>query len=299
MSAVIGMMMSLAVLLLFSGVQRIRAPGIREQIAQYGEAQRASAPQSRYERWVRPLALRLAGGFTMLRGLTDPQQTARQLVYAGSPRGIGEHEFYGVQVYGGLAGLVAGVVWLYGGLPLGPFALILLPIGGFCWPLLWLRVQVKRRQQAISVALPDLLDMLAVCVSAGMGFDIALTLLAERGEGPLYEELDRLLRELRIGEPREQAFRHLSQRNSSEALRSFVDALLQAEELGSPIAATLERQAEDLRIYRRHRAREQGAKAATKISLVVVVAVMPSVLCVILGALALAVSSNAGPLLPK
>lgn len=176
---------------------------------------------------------------------------------------LGLHQLY--RAFQARDRLLVGVLWLYGGLPLGPFALILLPISGFCWPLLWLRTKVRRRQQAISVALPDLLDMLAVCVSAGMGFDVALTLLAERGEGPLYEELDRLLRELRIGEPREQAFRHLSERNSSEALRSFVDALLQAEELGSPIAATLERQAEDLRIYRRHRAREQGAKAATKI----------------------------------
>ncbi|MFQ3633575.1 type II secretion system F family protein, partial [Roseiflexus sp.] len=159
-------------------------------------------------------------------------------------------------------------------------------------------IYVKRRQHAITVALPDLLDMLAVCVSAGMGFDIALTLLVERGEGPLYEEMGRMLRELQMGAPREQAFRNLAMRNSSDALRGFIDALLQAEELGSPIAATLERQAEDIRIGRRYRAREEGAKAATKITLIVVVLVTPSVLCLIVAALGMSImrSSKGLPL---
>lgn len=299
MSALIGMMFTVAVLMLFSGVQRIRSTGLESQLAPYADANGDNGPRTRYARWVRPLALKFADGFGVFRGILDQNKIARQLDFAGNPGGMTAHEFYGVQLYAALVGLIVGVIWLYSGLPLGAFALILLPLGGFFWPSFWLRGKVKKRQHAISVALPDLLDMLAVCVSSGMGFDIALTLLAERGEGPLYEEIERLLRELRIGEPRDQAFRHMTERNSSEALRSFVDAILQAEDLGSPIAATLERQAEDMRIYRRHRAREQGAKAATKISLVVVIAVMPSVLCIILGALVLSISQNAQQFLPN
>ena len=288
MSVVISLMAIIAVELFFAGLRRIRTPGYEAQIAQYGSLAH-TGPRSRYARWVRPYALRLASNVTALRGLTDFEKTARMLDYAGNPAGMTVHEFHGVQLYGGLAGLLIGGVWFALGLPLGAILLVILPLGGFFYPLLWLRGRVKQRQHAITVALPDLLDMLAVCVSAGMGFDIALTLLVERGEGPLYEEMGRMLHELQMGAPREQAFRNLAARNSSDALRGFIDALLQAEELGSPIATTLERQAEDIRTGRRYRAREEGAKAATKITLIVVVLVTPSVLCLIIAALGMSI----------
>lgn len=297
MSVLIGLMFTIAVELLFAGMRRIRTPGVELELIRFGNI-RPAGPRTRYQRWVRPLALRFANSFGLLRGLMDPAKIGQQLEYAGSPHGITAHEFYGIQLYGAFIGFLAGWFWFLIGLPLRPLALVGLPIVGFFLPRLWLRRRVRRRQHAVSVALPDLLDMLAVCVSAGMGFDVALALLAERGEGPLYEELDRLLRELRIGEPREQALRHLAERNSSEVLRGFVDALLQAEELGAPIADTLKRQAEDIRITRRHRAREMGAKAATKVALVVVLLVMPSVLCLILGGLAMSIRSGAARLGP-
>jgi tight adherence protein C len=295
MSVVIGLMFTIAIQMFIAGYRRIRTPGYEAQLEAIIAA-RQQRPRTRYERLVRPLALRLADSFGALRGLSDPVQLARQLDYANHPAGLTAHELYGVQLYFALVGLLTGGLWFYLGMPFGPIALLSLPIAGFYAPRLWLRGKVRRRQRAITVALPDLLDMLAVCVSAGMGFDIALALLTERGEGPIYEELDRLLRELRIGEPREQAFRHMSERNSSKELRQFIDALLQAEELGAPIATTLERQAEDMRVTRRHRARAQGAKAATKIALVVVMLVMPSVLCIIGGGLILSISRSGGEL---
>ena len=298
MSVVIGLMISIAVTMLIGGVRRIRTPGFESQLAPFGELVADNRPRTRYERWVRPSALRLADAVGVFRGLTDPVKISRQLDYAGNPFGIHAHEFYGSQIFGALVGLIIALIWLVLGLPFGEMLVLLLPIGGFFYPQLWLRGKARRRQHQIAITLPDLLDMLAVCVASGMGFDIALTLLAARGEGPLYEEIDRLLRELRIGEPREQAFRHLSNRNSAESLRTFIDALLQAEELGTPIAVTLERQADDIRITRRHRARSQGAKAATKISLVVVLLVMPSVLCLIIGSLVMTIGRNIGPLGP-
>jgi tight adherence protein C len=298
MSALIGLMFSVAVSLLISGVRRIRVPGYEEQLVPYGAPSGSPGPRTRYQRWVRPTALRLADGFRLLRGLSDSASIARKLDYAGNPGGMTAHEFYGVQVYWACAGLVVGLLLVVFGLPFSELLMLLLPLAGFFGPLLWLRGRAKRRQRTISITLPDLLDMLAVCVSAGLGFDVALGLLAERGEGPLYEELQRLLRELRIGEPREQAFRHMAERNSAESLRSFVDALLQAEKLGTPIALTLERQAEDIRITRRHTARAEGAKAGTKISLLVVLLVMPSVLCLILTSLVMTIGRSIAPLGP-
>jgi tight adherence protein C len=297
MSVLIGLMFSLSVTMLIGGIRRIRVAGFEEQLAPFGGMPEATA-RTRYERWVRPVALRLAEHVSLLRGLTDPVKTAQRLDYAGNPGNLTTDELYGVQLCGTLAGLLLGTLLLASGLPFSQFGILLLPLTGFLLPQLWLRRKVRQRQHAISVALPDLLDMLAVCVSAGMGFDVALALLAERGEGPLYEELDRLLRELRMGEPREAAFRRMAQRNSSEHLRAFIDALLQAEELGTPVALTLERQAEDMRVSRRHQARAAGAKAATKISLVVVLLVMPSVLCLILSALVMTIGRSIGPLGP-
>ena len=289
MSVLIGAMMSIAILMLYHNILRMRTPGYDEQLAPFGLPQ-VVVVQTRYERLVRPMALRLSQ-VGLLRTFTDPQQIGRQLDYAGNPADITPDEFYGVQMFGLVVGLLFGLILL----PLAVFPLLFAPIVGYLYPRFWLRRLVQRRQKAITVALPDLLDMLAVCVTAGMGFDVALGLLVERDKGPLYEEMARLLRELRIGEPRDQAFRHVITRNSSEELRSFMDALLQADELGTPIAATLERQAEDMRVSRRHRARASGAKAATKISLVVVTMIVPSLLCVILsGIVMMIIDSSSG-----
>ncbi|MCU0495378.1 MAG: type II secretion system F family protein [Chloroflexaceae bacterium] len=294
MSAIIGLLVTVIALLFYQGYQRIRTPGYEAYLAPFGGNIGLERPNTRYERWVRPLALWFSDNLGFLRVFTDFQKVAKQLDYAGNPRGMTPREFYGVQVYGGLAGLLVGFLWLQLGLPFGVAALVLLPLFGYAYPAMWLKGKVKRRQQAISVSLPDLLDMLAVCVSAGMGFDIALGLLVERSKGALYEEMERLMRELRIGEPRHLAFRHVIERNSSKELRAFIEALLQAEDLGTPIAATLERQAEDMRIMRRHRLREQGAKANNQIALVMVFLIMPSIMCLVLGGIVLSFFQGSG-----
>lgn len=297
MSIIIGVITAGILIMLLLGLQRLRIPGYETQLSPFGEPQEQPAERTAYERRVRPLAVWLAKNVDVLRGMSDPVKIAQKLNYAGNPSGITANEFYGVQLYTCFAGLIVSLAYLYIGLPLAQVVIILLPIGGFFYPVLWLRGKVRRRQHAISVALPDLLDMLAVCVRAGMGFDIALKLLHDRNEGPLQEEIARLLREIQIGEPRQHAFYRVSQRNSSEPLRSFIDALLQAEELGTPIADMLERQAEDIRIKRRHEARSKGAQAASKIALVIIFVVVPSVACLMIGGLVLMMQRNGGAIL--
>jgi tight adherence protein C len=292
MSLLIGLMAATAVLLLFYGVRAVRAPGYEAALARFGTATASYGPRSRFNRLVRPAARVLARHVTIFRILSDDVKVQRRLDYAGNPHQLTPFEFYGLQVYGATAGLAVAFLWTLIGLPGGTLFMLALPFLGFFYPVLWLRGKARKRQAAITIALPDLLDMLAVCVSAGMGFDIALGLLSSNEEGPLYEEIRRLLRELRIGEPRDRAFRRLSERNSSVELRNFIDALLQAEDLGTPIAATLERQAEDMRTARHQRAREQGARASNNISLVTVFLIMPSILFLIFGGIALAVLTS-------
>jgi tight adherence protein C len=282
MSILLGLLLTIAIWLFYQGFQRIRTPGYEAYLARFSLFRPKPRPRTRYERWVKPFALRLAN-FSLLRVLTDLQKVGQQLNYAGNPAGMTAHELYGAQVFGAIVGLVIGLAWASLGLPFSQFALFLLPIGGFYYPSLWLRGRVQRRQRAITVALPDMLDMLAVCISAGMGFDVALTLIVERSEGPLYEEMDRLLHELRIGEPRHLAFRHVTERNLSKDLHSFIAALLQAEELGTPVATALERQAEDMRIARLHRAREEGVKISHKISMILAFLLLPSIMCLFIG----------------
>lgn len=269
MIALISFLVATAVSLLIAGVLRLRTPGYEGQLLRYREEKNTPVQVTRYERWVRPVALWLALEFPLLRGPANLKKVAQQLDYAGNPRGITADELYGLQLLGALVGLLAGAYALVLRLPLSVVIATVCCAAGSYAPRLWLRSRVRRRQQAISTNLPDLLDMLAVCVSAGLGFDTALRMLADRGDGPLYEEVHRLLREIQIGEPRKQAFNTLVARNSSEPLRSFVGALLQAEELGTSITDVLERQAESLRIYRRHSAQKRASLANNLTTLIV------------------------------
>src|SRR5689334_1693133 len=117
MSFLIGLMMSIALLMLYRSVVRLRTPGYEEQLMPFGTV-RPVQQRTRYERLVRPWALRLAD-FSLLQGLSEPEKIAHQLDYAGNPGGITAHEFYGVQVYGLVAGLGIGSLWLLLGLPFG------------------------------------------------------------------------------------------------------------------------------------------------------------------------------------
>jgi len=128
---------------------------------------------------------------------------------------------------------------------------------GFFLPDVWLRLRTKQRQSAVTSALPDVLDLLMVCVEAGMGFDAAVARVAEQPgskAGPLHEELLRMHLEIRAGRPREEALRSLAERLGTEELRSIVGSFIQTDRLGTPLGKTLRVQAEASRVQRRHRA---------------------------------------------
>ena len=108
---------------------------------------------------------------------------------------------------------------------------------GFFLPEVWLRLRTQTRQRAIQNALPDVLDMLMVCVEAGMGFDAAVARVADQGAGksPLHDELLRMHLEIRSGRPREEALRALADRIGSEDIRSVVGSFIQTDRLGTPL----------------------------------------------------------------
>jgi tight adherence protein C len=180
---------------------------------------------------------------------------------------------------------------------LAPAAAVLAPALGLAGALLpsrWLAGRETARRRALIRELPDLLDLLGICVEAGMALDPALGLAAGRLGGTLGAELQEVLRDLSLGTHRADAYRALVARTGAPELAQTVGALLQAEELGAPLSRALEGQAEALRVARRQAARERAARAAPKIQLVVALVMVPAVLLLVLGVLLIELSRQVG-----
>jgi len=134
-------------------------------------------------------------------------------------------------------------------------------------PNLWLRSRVQARQRDVLHALPNVLDLLMVCIEAGLGFDAAIARVAERPEvrgSPLHQEMMRMHLEVRAGRPREEAMRGLGQRTGVQELKALVGAFIQTERLGTSLGKTLRVHAESARVQRRLRAEERAQLAPLK-----------------------------------
>jgi tight adherence protein C len=285
---VIGLGLILAVMLFYEGLRLyLKPPLVKEKLAQYAmlSAEELARKQSYFQRRVRPLARRVAPNFEWIRPLILRGDVSRKLAYAGRPGNLTVDEFYGVQIMAGLGALLVFTPFSLSqgrsGLPMMLAALLF----GLFYPLIWLDSRAKERQRKISRAVPDLLDMLTICVEAGLGFDQALHHILQRMEGPLAEEMTTFMNELQMGLPRQSCFERLRDRNSSSELHIVVTAIVQSQELGVPIAKTLQEQAQDMRVRRLQRAREEGAKASPKISLITTILVAPSAMCLFLAVL--------------
>lgn len=150
---------------------------------------------------------------------------------------------------------------------------------GFLLPDFWLYNRIKERQRAILNTLPDVLDLLMVCVEAGLGFDSAVARVAEQEDltrSPLHQELMRMHLEVRAGRPREEALRALGERCGIQEVRSMVSAFIQSDRLGTPLGKTLRVHAESARVQRRHRAEERASLAPLKMIFPTVLFLMPA-----------------------
>jgi tight adherence protein C len=186
------------------------------------------------------------------------------------------------------------------GLPLGLVLPPLLPVvpaaAVVAWlaPGRWLAGRARRRRRAFVRELPDLLDLLAICVESGMTLDPALRLVCERLRGELVDELRRTLAELDLGTPRRAAYASLATRCEVPEVAGVVAALLQTEELGTPLASVLGEQARALRTARGQAARDRAAGAAPRIQLVVALVMVPGAMLLVLGALVMRLAEQIG-----
>ena len=226
--------------------------------------------------WLQRLAERLSPT-----GVATTMQ--RRLDIAGNPPGWTPDRMLAVKGLGLITLAALGALyglhnpqWLVIGAGLGA-------VVGFFLPDLLLQNSGQRRQQRIPSDLPDVLDMLTICVEAGLGFDAALGQVARNTKGPLAAEFSRMLQEMQIGKSRSEALRAMADRTTVPELRAFVSALTQSAELGIPVAQVLREQSKEMRVRRRQRAEEQAQKVPVKITFPLIMCLLPALLVMIVG----------------
>ncbi|THA22713.1 type II secretion system F family protein [Streptomyces sp. A1277] len=267
----------LAVLGVFQGIRMYRAeaklPGDLAIALEVG-ATRTSAAGSAIDRLGMPYAPRVLS----MMGPKRVDRIRRKLDMAGNPRGLTVDRYAARRaVYGGL-GVLAALAMLMNG---QVFLAIVLLVYGFLWTDVIIRAAISRRKDDIDRTLPDFLDVLAVVVSAGLGFRQALERVADKYAGPWSDELRITLRQMDMGVSRRDAFDQLRRRNESEQVSMFVSALQQGEELGAPIVDTLIQIANDMRRTDAQNARRKASKAVPKATLIVTGFMLPGTMILI------------------
>lgn len=213
------------------------------------------------------------------------EQYRRQLILAGSTSGAEVRDFLGTKGLVAIA-LAFAVPIVFGSLGFGLPSYVPATGGailGFYLPNLLLRRRIKRRQNEVQRALPDALDLLTICVEAGLGFDAAVGRVHEKRDDELAREMGRVLTEMRMGRARRDALRTLGERTDVPDVNTFVSAIIQSEQLGVSISKVLLTQAEQMRVRRRQRAEELAHKAPIKMLFPMVFLIFPAIFVVILG----------------
>jgi len=226
------------------------------------------------------------------------EQTEKKLELAGNPPGIDPTIFWTSRFIAavGVGGLLlfvfsmGSIDWSWGRklFITGIFALI-----GFFMPQLLLQSKINARQEEIRKSMPDALDLLTICVQAGLGFDASMSRVAEKWEDALADEFQRSLREIQLGNVRRVALRNMADRIGISEMTSFVAAIIQSEQLGVSMAKVLGIQSEQMRTRRRQRAEEKAQQAPVKMLIPMVLLIFPSLLIILLGPAGLQLKDSA------
>jgi len=291
LSWIVAALVAVSVVFFLTSVRarRLDAQAVDARVRRYAPKhtlEEAELSEPFFERAIKPLLqkmVRIAGRLAPQRNIEDLE---RDLARAGRPFDLTALDFLGGRLLAALpVGLVmGGVVLLFKPSPrLAFFSTLAGGFIGFYAPKVWLWTRIARRQRGIERALPDALDMLVVCLDAGLGFDLALLRIAQRWRHELARELDQVVYEIRAGKPRAEALQDLVTRTGVEDIATFVALVLQAEELGVSVAKVLHIHARQMRILRRYRAEEQARQATIKMLFPLIFLIFPATLAVILG----------------
>ncbi|MCL5611353.1 MAG: type II secretion system F family protein [Chloroflexi bacterium] len=231
-------------------------------------------------RWVGETSTR----FTPQKALED---ITRKLELAGNPGRVDAGTFLASRfviatIFGGLLLLVSVLSphkWALGQTVL---VVLIFTVLGFFFPQLWLQGRINARQKEIRKAMPDALDLLTICVEAGLGFEAAMSKVSEKWENQLSVALLRAIREIQLGKARRDALRDMADRIGIPEMTSFVAAVIQSEILGVSLAKVLRIQSDQMRVKRRQRAQEEAGQAPIKMIVPLALLIFPSIFIILL-----------------
>lgn len=248
------------------------------------------------ERVVQPILRKISEIVTRAAPAQTIERTRRKLELGGLLQRIGPAEFLAIRyvlavLLGGLAlvGLGATNMPLFQKILLIPVITAL----GFFLPVLWLGSRTRARQHDIQRSLPDALDLLTICVEAGLGFDAAMAKVAEKWQNELSRAFSKVLQEIQLGKVRREALRNMAETMDVRDVTTFIAAVIQADQLGVSIAKVLRIQSNEMRVRRRLRAEEQARSAPVKLMLPIAFLIFPSLFIVLLGPSAIILKNSA------
>src|SRR3989440_3888284 len=265
---------------------RERRTSVR-RAARYGSFRPALGQAQRpfRERVLVPLGERLAKWTLKLHPKTTIEGLSPRLLAAGLGRSISPTAFLAFKSGLAIVGVFLGI--LFGGALASAGGVLFCSVAfagiGFIAPDFVVSAKARSRKDSIRAELPDALDLMAVSVEAGMGFDGAISKLTEHMDGPLADEFALTLSEIRIGEARPDAIKKLAARTDTPELNSFVRSIIQADQLGISLGRILRVQATDSRLKRQAAAEEKAMKAPIKMLFPTVLFIFPAMFLVILG----------------
>lgn len=152
---------------------------------------------------------------------------------------------------------------------------------GFFLPQIYISTLITRRQKSVRRALPDALDLLTICVEAGLGFDAAMVKVAEKWDSPLSLGFARVIQEIQLGKLRREALKDMADNIDITEMTSFVAIVIQSEMLGVSMAKVLRIQSDQMRVKRRQMAEEEAHKTPIKMLIPMILLIFPSLLLVL------------------
>ena len=290
----LGLVVAVGILMAFIGLARIpstnTAAMVQQRLSVYGGEKPMTVEEIELqrpfsERVLRPAIEKLGS----LLSRSTPQKARADLLnrleLAGRPGNLTPEDFVAVRL---VAAAIFAALGILLGLLLGSAVYLVISLAGgailgYYAPVLWLKQKVDGRRAEIQKGLPDALDLLVICVDAGLGFDAALARVTDKYKNALSELLSKALREVSLGRPRLEALDEMGRNSGVEDLHNFMQAVIQSEQFGTGIGKILRIQADEMRRKRRQRAQERGAQATLKMMLPMVGCIFPTLWIVLLG----------------
>lgn len=292
---IIFVILIIAGVLVAVGLRREAEDPLEARLAEFAERGEVASlrevemSQSFVERVVLPLANNLGGfalRFTPQQALDDIQLKLEQ---AGNPKGLNPTNFLAIRFLVAF-GVLAFMTFLFSSSNnpnQSTFMKFAMTVGfsalGFVVPNLLIESKINSRRTEVRKALPDAMDLLTICVEAGLGFEAAMKKVQEKWDDELALAFGRALQEIQLGKVRREALRDMSDRIGLQELDSFVAAVIQSEQLGVSMAKIMRIQSDDMRTKRRQYAEQEAQKAPVKMLLPMTLLIFPTIMLILMG----------------